>query len=52
MALTNAEKQAAWRLRREQRIQELEEEVAKLQRENTRLRRELRKLKEGSADAP
>lgn len=51
MALTNAEKQAAWRARREQRIQELEELVAKLQRENTRLRREVRKLKEGAGEA-
>lgn len=38
MALSNAEKQAAWRTRREQRISVLERQVAELTAENERLR--------------
>lgn len=38
MALTNAEKQARWRERREHRIKELEQQVAALRVEVERLR--------------
>jgi hypothetical protein len=36
MALTNAEKQAAWRQRREQRVKELEAEIERLRRQLAR----------------
>jgi hypothetical protein len=38
MALTNAEKQAQWRARREERIKALEQRIAELEAENLRLR--------------
>jgi hypothetical protein len=40
MGQSNAERQAAWRQRREQRIHELEREIAELKAENNRLRQE------------
>jgi IS1 family transposase len=48
MALTNAEKQAAWRERREQRIKELERQVAELEAKNAKLRTELERAKRKS----
>jgi hypothetical protein len=44
---SNAERQAAWRERREQRIRELEREIAKLKAEK-RLRREKPHTKRGT----
>jgi DNA repair exonuclease SbcCD ATPase subunit len=41
VALTNAEKQAAWRERRDQRVKELEQRIAELEAEIERLRRRL-----------
>jgi hypothetical protein len=38
MGLTNAEKQARWRQRREERIKALEQRIAELEAENERLR--------------
>ena len=41
MALTNAQKQAAWRKRRQAHLDELEKKVKKLERENAKLKNEL-----------
>ena len=47
MGQSNAERQAAWRQRREQRIRELERVIAKLKAENNRLRQEKPHTKRG-----
>jgi hypothetical protein len=43
MAMSNAERQAAWRKRRQERILELERKVAKLERAAARPNRRRRK---------
>ncbi len=50
MGQSNAERQAAWRQRREQRIRELEREIAKLKAENKRLRQEKPHTERGNHD--
>jgi cell division protein FtsB len=50
MGQSNAERQAAWRERREQRIRELESVIAKLTAENNRLRQEKPHTKRGNHD--
>ena len=42
MGTSNAERQAAWRARRQQRLKVLEREVQKLRRENAKLQDRLR----------
>ena len=48
MGQSNAERQAAWRQRREQRIRELERVIAKLKAENNRLRQKKPHTQEGA----
>src|SRR5690349_1748118 len=47
MGTSNAERQAAWRQRRQERLDTLERTVQKLQRENSKLKDELRNSRTG-----